>query len=562
MNATHSEGGAMPADKSAPPTGLPVNLPDALNKEQDCFLPTETPVATSSPAQNKKEVNFAVPLSFPWLESAVAASLLVLGFCYWEWGLLYQESSGLGDTLFFLVCIALALVYLHLRGIKQNVKSSIALAVAIGGALPFLLYGSRDFNALIWMFEASACLIWIAYSCKTIIAPHLSGFLAVDLIRQLFIVPFANFGRFFTSPFAYLPKKGRKIAMPLVTAGISLIIFIPIALIIVSLLAESDDGFYQMLLSLSDAFEKIDLSTLMQWIFNLVFGIPIAAYIFGSIAGNSLRRKSRFFNHIHLKHTYTKAQVLGGIAFYVPLILLIIMYVSYFVAMGSYLTSALASELPDSFTYAEYARSGFFELCTVAAINLFLLGVVYLFAKRLPGTYPIVLRVLTAVLTLLTMALVVTAASKMLLYIDIYGLSPLRLYTSVFMLLLLVVFGLIMAWHIKPFNAARPCIIATIALFLALSLVNTDGLIANYNVRQYLDGNTEQIDPDMLGGMSDAALPALQELANEATDPWVQESAEDAIDFHNLVMQEAFTDSESRNHWYNWNLVSWQSQLE
>jgi len=555
MDATQGQGGALPQNEYQTPTGQPVYLPEDLPATGEGFI------FVNSTAPLADDPNSTRSITRYLSEALLALALLALGFCFWEWNLLFSERSGVGTTLFFLSCIVASLIYLRVKGLRQNIKSMLALGIAVAGALPFVIYGSRDFNILIWLFEVCACLLWVAYSCRTIIVPKLSGFIAIDFLNQLLVVPLANCYRFFTSLFQWRPKKGNKHLSSLVIVVISIAVFIPLLVLICSLLAASDDGFAELLTSFNRIFARIDTATLQRWCLNLFLGIPVAAYIFGSIEGNSARRHTDIFKFDALKRSFLRAHRLKTFAFFVPLSILVVIYISYFIAMGSYLTSALAGELPQSYTYAQYARQGFFELCGVATINLIIVGVVYLLAKRQPGSYPLFLRVLTAALALLTIALVITAASKMLLYINTYGLSPLRLYTSVFMLLLLIIFALLLVWHIKPFNAARPSLVAAAVLFLALSLANTDGIIANYNVRQYLEGRTEQIDPEMLGRLSDATLPALRELQAEASDPTVQARAEQEINSltHPNKQDSLYLHPTKRNPWYYWNLTSWNN---
>jgi len=595
MDTSQGQGGALSPEQYQAPKGEPVYVPGAIPAQQDAFMHAafsndQNAIFPGTPTQGQSEhaqvVYPSAPADYPGtptegqdehaqvvyppapvssetdkttktqhlVDALFALALLVLGFFFWEWGLLFGISGGVAVTLFFLSCIVLSLIYLHMKNIKQSSQSLLALGVAVAGALPFILFGSRDFNVLIWLFEASACLFCIAYSCKSIIAKQLSGFIAADFLNQSIIVPFANFGRFFISLFSLRLHKGRKPLTAIVIVVVSIIVFIPLLILIVTLLSASDDGFAQLLTDINKALIDIDMETLARWGLNFFLGIPVAAYLYGSIEGNSAHRHTNGLKYDSLEGLYTRSHRLRPLAFMLPLGILVVVYVSYFIAMGSYLTSALAGELPASYTYAQYARQGFFELCGVAVINLIILGAVYLWAQRKEGSSPLSIRVLTGALSLLTIALVITAASKMLLYIDTYGLSPLRLYTSVFMLLLLIVFSLILAWHVKPFNAARPSIIAAVVLFLALSLANTDGLIANYNVQRYLNGTTEEIDTYMLGRMSDATVPALRQLSAETSDLSVQEGAETMIASHQKYVQD--------DPWYRWNLVSWMNHYE
>ena len=58
------------------------------------------------------------------------------------------------------------------------------------------------------------------------------------------------------------------------------------------------------------------------------------------------------------------------------------LYLAFFFVQGRYLFGAFTRTLPESFTVAEYARQGFFELCRVMAINFTLFWLVTRTARR------------------------------------------------------------------------------------------------------------------------------------------------------------------------------------
>ena len=132
-------------------------------------------------------------------------------------------------------------------------------------------------------------------------------------------------------------------------------------------------------------------------------------------------------------------------------------------------------------TYAEYARRGFFELCTVAGINLAVITVAHFIIKQEAGKSdgkdqetkqkaPKTLRAEFAVLCLFTMMLIATAVSKMAMYISYYGLTQLRVYTAWFMLLLFIVFIVVGLRQFKNFNGARIIIISFVIFFSGTQL--------------------------------------------------------------------------------------------
>ena len=185
----------------------------------------------------------------------------------------------------------------------------------------------------------------------------------------------------------------------------------------------------------------------------------------------------------------------------------------FFISQWDYYTLAFYGVLPDGYSYAEYAREGFFQLCAVSTVNLLMmLGCTWFI--RLHGKISrIILKVITIANSVCSLILILTAASKMYLYILEYGLTPLRVYSSWAMIVLAVIFLLFIA---KQINDKLPlyslCIVCTTILFLALCICDPDTKIATYNTNQYISGNLERVDIDLLIDLGDSAVPALVNL--------------------------------------------------
>ncbi|MBQ0109827.1 MAG: DUF4173 domain-containing protein, partial [Clostridiales bacterium] len=176
--------------------------------------------------------------------------------------------------------------------------------------------------------------------------------------------------------------------------------------------------------------------------------------------------------------------------------------------------SAFSKTLPSGFSYAEYAREGFFELCSVSAINLGVLALIALFMKRENKIENVVLKVISVVFSLCTLVLIATALSKMFLYIEKYGMTPKRIGTTWFMFTLAVVFVLI---KIKQFakNIKLVCasVFVCVLMFSVFCLIGYHKLIADYNVDKYISGDLDTVDIRSLIDLGDPAVPALFRLA-------------------------------------------------
>ena len=461
------------------------------------------------------------PYSFTASDAAYACFTLAIGFLVYEW----RIGSSLGTFLLIMTALIGTLIYLNARGVKQNLRSIIIFVVCILGTAPFFLYDSIPLNALLFLFTVCACFYWILVSAGNSVEKRVSGYVLADWVNQTFPIPFSNFLGIFVS--IKTASKDTKRGKSVLIGVLGICIAIPLIIGVTSLLINSDAGFQKFTEDFSD---RLGLDDIGRYILQFIGGVPIACYIFGAVCGNIQKRYTQSVTKESTDRNLLAAHRIPRAAIFAPLTILCILYIVYISVMSVYLFSGFTGNLPEGFTYAEYARTGFFELCGVAAINLFVLIFTYSFAKRAAGEYPKHMRILTGLLCIMTELLVATAVSKMLMYIDAYGLSRLRVYVLWFLILLFIIFAVLIVWNIRPFNAGRPIVIFSVCFMLALFLANTDGIIAKYNVWQYENGKRDTVDTYMLSGMSDAVLPYLTRLHNNAPDSNVRKKAGKALD--------------------------------
>ncbi|MDR2157056.1 MAG: DUF4173 domain-containing protein, partial [Clostridiales Family XIII bacterium] len=460
-------------------------------------------------------------------DGLLAILLIFAGFLFCEWIGKELFSLAIGCFLFAVIAIAVTLIYFRQTGIRQNATSRIALAVVMLGALPFLLYDTLPITALLFLFECAAYPVWVMYSCGTSVSKRLNGFILCDLINQFFVTPFHNFFAIFASlRWSFREGKGNR---TFIAVLIGILISVPLLFIVIALLVSAESAFSQFM---ERAVNMLHLDRIGLYGIELILGIPVACYLFGSVHGNAAKRTAGCLTEAGARENLLRVRKIPRPAIYGSLTAFIVVYVCFFISMGAYLFSAFSGDLPSMFSYAGYARRGFFELCVVAGINLVILVFVHAFAKRSSHERPRPLRILTACMAALTILLVVTAGSKMLLYISAFGLTRLRVYTLWFMTLLLVVFIVLFLRHLKIFNAGKSIVMSVVVLVLALFLSNSDALIANYNIAQYENGQLEELDLEMLTYMSDAVLPALYELRRNSEDETLRGMADKAIEDH------------------------------
>jgi len=151
-------------------------------------------------------------------------------------------------------------------------------------------------------------------------------------------------------------------------------------------------------------------------------------------------------------------------------------------------------ELPEGYTYAMYAREGFFQLLVVSILNLIIVLVSMSFFRESK-----VLKVVLTVMSLCTFIMIASSAMRMIIYIRFYYMTFLRILVLWALALLFVLFvGVILNIFKKDFPLFRYSMTVVTVLYLVLSFSHPDYIIAKINIAnasQTLVENDE-VDPN------------------------------------------------------------------
>ncbi|MGN1120212.1 MAG: DUF4153 domain-containing protein, partial [Oscillospiraceae bacterium] len=93
------------------------------------------------------------------------------------------------------------------------------------------------------------------------------------------------------------------------------------------------------------------------------------------------------------------------------------------------------------------------------------------------------------------------------------GMTPLRIYTSWFMLVLAITFVVIIILQFREIPFWRVMFAAFTVMFALLCFGNPDRMIASYNVHAFMSGDLEEIDFSVFKELSVSAVGPLNELA-------------------------------------------------
>jgi hypothetical protein len=163
-------------------------------------------------------------------------------------------------------------------------------------------------------------------------------------------------------------------------------------------------------------------------------------------------------------------------------------------------------------TYAQYARSGFWQLVAVTLLTLAVIGVVARVAPRQERVDRILVRVLLGGLAGLSLVIVASAVKRLAVYEEAYGFTRLRVLVGATELWLGLLFGMVLLAGVRLRGGWMPRAVAASAVLalLGVAAVGPDRFVADHNLDRYQQ--TGRIDTDYLARLSPDAVPALLRL--------------------------------------------------
>lgn len=447
------------------------------------------------------------PRPFSVLECIFAWLCFAAGYAFWR--IFPIGSNPLGGFIFVVVLFAATAVILLRKGVKLKLLPLLAAASAITVSLGLFFSANGTLHFFSYAY-ALAVYCYFLYAAGGNIAGF-SDWILIDFIKALFVLPFHSFGQLFRAMFSGKASGGGKFLFKLLL-GIAAA-FIPTVTVLT--LLSYDSGFSALIGKIF----SFDLSNIFSHILSLALAIPVGMYLFGLYVSSIDRKCMNIMSAERCKAASSQVRFVPVVTALAAVVPLLCVYLIFFISQWQYYISGFTGSLPASFSYAEYAREGFFQLCAVSVINFFVVMAIMLFLRRDANRPPVLLKVLTVLFSVLTLILISTAAAKMVMYINCYGLTQKRVYATWLMAVLAVVFLLILLRQFIPrLNAVALSLTVCVVLFAVLSLANTDALIARYNVDRYLDGSLATVDVEAIDALGDAGIPDLVRLAGILED--------------------------------------------
>ena len=293
--------------------------------------------------------------------------------------------------------------------------------------------------------------------------------------------------------------QSKKIIMAILLAGV---ITIPLLFFILILLSSADVLFRTFLENIMDGLFHWDLPAFLTnedlWLSLLMFGSSLL------VAYGAWQALNKENEEAEKEERKPKEQLVGYIV--VGAVGFVYLLFSFFQIFGLFLGKM---SLPEGYTYARYAREGFFQLAFLCGLNIVLVLVICRY-YRLNHLMQTMLMVVCGC----TYIMIASSAYKMILYVQAYQLTFLRLavlWALVVMAVLLV--GVVVRILSKKERLVEFFFITLLSAYCIFVIARPDYLIASYNVAQ---GNEDKDSRDV------DSWYLVRDLSADAVPVWIK----------------------------------------
>lgn len=475
------------------------------------------------PQDNNVNDNSTTPLvqekiiEFSNKERIMSFLTFVMGFLFIH--LTVWNVNGYFTTAFFVVLISLSSYYMKRKG-HNFLAIHIAILIIL---LLFSTVYSITSNTFIKFLNTVFLIVGVTYYIYLLGYGRnkIGRYLPLEIITALLKHPLKNFSKQMAAINSTMKQSRFNSNIRMIILG--LVLAIPITLVVGCLLMSADNGvnkFIQKIL------ENISINNMWIWILEILISIPVGCYIFSTIYSNTHRDDEENLSDKYCEEKLNKLRTIHNTILYTAITPICFLYIVFFISQINYFLSAFLGNLPVDYNYSQYARKGFFELIVIEIINIGVIAFINTFAKKSGAKKAGVLKFYNIIISFFTLVIIATAISKMVMYIDEYGLTQLRVYTTWFMILTAFIYLLIIIKQFKfnlKFSQWGTGIF--IVMFAVLCFSRPDALIAKYNLTYRAEEMSESDIENMIYTSDDSASVILDSKYSELFSNNTEEDA-------------------------------------
>lgn len=417
--------------------------------------------------------------SFTKLQKIMAFAVALLAFFFTH--LVLWNVTGIFTTILYITIITAIILFMCKSGKTFCAFNKLCAAVLYLFSFVFAITANEFIKSLDVIFM-TAGITYFAFSVGT--GSKAPGrFFPIELIKSALQYPFMHFSKEYKAINSTVKNSKFGSSAKLIIVG--LIFAVPLTCIVGALLMSADRGVERILINVMNFVHAQNMWTLLL---EVCVSIPIGGYIYGILYANTHPDEVTPMDEEKCERLCADARKINNTMIYTAITPICLLYIIFFISQANYFLSAFMGTLPENYSYAEYARKGFFELFAIELINAAVIFFISFFSKNCGREKPKALKFYTVTISVFTLLITSTAISKMIMYINNYGLTQLRVYTTWFMVLTAIMFIFVI---IKQFKKDFKCMTfgaaAFTIMFALLCFSRPDALITRYNMDHLSD---------------------------------------------------------------------------
>ena len=422
---------------------------------------------------------------------------------------LFWDSMSAGYTLTFIAFMIAVSVYLISKKSIFSPFSIVCAVLSVACSISFAVTSNQSVRLISLLITSVSSVVWYSHLAGN--KYEVKDFGAMEYAALPMMHSVSDMPRAVSSLFSKNESNSKTVKRVIIGAACAL----PLLLITIPILMHSDDAFYYLVSGANNSIKDVVAKTLTALLF-----IP---FVLGFV-----------FSIKHKKYEKEKSvglKTINPVTVSAFLCVSSLVYIVYLFSQLAYFTSGFMNILPEGykFTYAQFARQGFFELCALAAINLTVLIMTVVLTRKEEEKLPLSVKIPATFIALFTILIISTSISKMVMYIREYGMTLLRVCTSAFMIWMAVMFiAVIFRIYMKKLDMTAVGLIASLVVISVLGIFNVNSFVARYNYEAYT-GSGVTIDVDYMSKLGDEGVKYLYELTHDKNQT-VASEAKKALD--------------------------------
>lgn len=395
--------------------------------------------------------------------------------------LFYGKEIGISMLIFQIICNTILIYILYRRKKISNIRGMLLLIPIILLSNTFILFSNKIFYVLniIVIFILDLIMYATIIHEKNYFKNEIKN--TIDLLANTVINynKGINYTKNKTKEYMKIIEDKKINRENIKRFFISLLIITVIVGVIILLLSSADSIFANLFSWIGILVKKINKKSIFSFIIRLLIILLMYIMFLSLILTMRKTKKIKRIQEERVEGKYITTIKL----------LLIILNIVYLVFCFIQIQSLFAKiNISVKFNYAEYARTGFFQLMVVSLINF----AIILISNKNNSKKSKIIKILNLLLVIFTIIIAISSMYRMYMYESEYGLTYLRIFVYIILITEIIEFIPVVIYiYNEKFDFLKWCFTIGIVSYCIINYIGIERIIINKNINM---NNKKEID--------------------------------------------------------------------